>query len=350
MLKPFCLQKQIYYWRNNHLVLNLRTPSTNTTWTPRTKRGRHLRTSCPKAGAMPPSEMCVCVCVCVPPSSPYSGVSASRLWAQSKAPCLAPSQTSEFPVYSYFSSFSSFFISLFSPLLSFVMSVQLFPLHCPLSSWLSLLPLCQLSIFPSWGSFFFLPDSFFIPLFIWNVSLHLSIFSLSIKTFHLLFLLGILIHSALSTLFPPTHFCSFFLSLLLCILLFLFIFVLFLKHVSYLAVPLFNFLSGVFLIIICLSAALRSIRSWSPQWTLCAIIIWSRLWCPLSSLCSWQVQWGQERLQWPRMSCRAWTQSRGPCSPSTCPHRWWETLLVLVIRWILISAEALDKSQGWSKK
>lgn len=60
MLKPFCLQKQIYYWRNNHLVLNLRTPSTNTTWTPRTKRGRHLRTSCPKAGAMPPSEMCVC--------------------------------------------------------------------------------------------------------------------------------------------------------------------------------------------------------------------------------------------------------------------------------------------------
>lgn len=167
MFKPFCLQKQIYYWRNNHLVLNLRTPSTNTTWTPRTKRGRHLRTSCPKAGATPPSEMCVCVCMCMPPSSPYSGVSASRLQAQSKAPRLAPSQTSEFPVYSYFSSFSSSFISLFSPLLSFVMSVQLFPLHCPLSSWLSLLPLCQLSIFPSWGSFFFfLPDSFFIPLFI----------------------------------------------------------------------------------------------------------------------------------------------------------------------------------------
>ncbi len=350
MLKPFCLQKQIYYWRNNHLVLNLRTPSTNTTWTPRTKRGRHLRTSCPKAGAMPPSEMCVCVCVCVCPHPPPIQGSLPAACGLSQRPLawLPPRLLNSPSIHiSHLFHPSS---SLFSPLLSFVMSVQLFPLHCPLSSWLSLLPLCQLSIFPSWGSFFFLPDSFFIPLFIWNVSLHLSIFSLSIKTFHLLFLLGILIHSALSTLFPPTHFCSFFLSLLLCILLFLFIFVLFLKHVSYLAVPLFNFLSGVFLIIICLSAALRSIRSWSPQWTLCAIIIWSRLWCPLSSLCSWQVQWGQERLQWPRMSCRAWTQSRGPCSPSTCPHRWWETLLVLVIRWILISAEALDKSQGWSKK
>lgn len=174
IFKPFCLQKQIYYWRNNHLVLNLRTPSTNTTWTPRTKRGRHLRTSCPKPGAMPPSEMCLCA-----PIPPYSGVSASRLRAQSKAPRLAPSQTSEFPVYSYFSFFSSFIISLFSPLLSFVMSVQLFPLHCPLSSWLSYLslPLCRLSIFPSWGSFFSYLTLFFYP------AVHLKCYSFQFSVF-----------------------------------------------------------------------------------------------------------------------------------------------------------------------
>ncbi len=294
IFKPFCLQKQIYYWRNNHLVLNLRTPSTNTTWTPRTKRGRHLRTSCPKAGAMPPSEMCVCAPIlplfrglCQPPAGSVKGPS--------------PGSLPDFWIPRLFI-FLIFFIlhhlSLLS-LLSFVMSVQLFPLHCPLSSWLSYLslPLCRLSIFPSWGSFF-LPDSFFLSLCSFE-TLQLSIFSLSIKTFHLLFLFGILIHSALSTLFPPTHFVCLSLSLLLCIQFFLFIFVLFLKHVSYLAVPLFNFLSDVFLIIICLSAALRSIRSWSPQWTLCAIIIWSRLWCPLSTLCSWRVRWGQERLLWP---------------------------------------------------
>lgn len=282
--KPFCLQKQIYYWKNNHLVLNLRTPSTSTTWTPRTKRGRHLRTSCPKAGATPPSEMCVCV----PPSSPYSGVSASRLRAQSKASRLAPSQTSEFPVYSYFSSFSSFFVSHFSPLLSFVMSVQLFPLHCPLSSWLSLLPLCRLSIFPYCGSFFFLPDSFFYP----SVHLKCLATSFNFQSFNQDFSPPLSLwysHSFCSLNSISSHPFLLFLSLSLSRSAFYFFssfFVLFLKHVSYLAAPLFNFLAGFFLIIICLSAALHSIRSWSPQWTQCAIITWSRLWCPLSTLYS----------------------------------------------------------------
>lgn len=84
--KPFCLQKQIYYWKNNHLVLNLRTPSTSTTWTPRTERGRHLRTSCPKAGATPPSEMCVCAPIlplfrglCQPPAGSVKGLSPGSL-------------------------------------------------------------------------------------------------------------------------------------------------------------------------------------------------------------------------------------------------------------------------------
>ncbi len=72
----------------------------------------------------------------MPPSSPYSGVSASRLRAQSKAPRLAPSQTSEFPVYSYFSSFSSFIISLFSPCSHLSCQSNSFPfiVLCPLGS------------------------------------------------------------------------------------------------------------------------------------------------------------------------------------------------------------------------
>ncbi len=209
IFKPFCLQKQIYYWRNNHLVLNLRTPSTNTTWTPRTKRGRHLRTSCPKAGAMPPSEMCVCAPIlplfrglCQPPAGSVKGPS--------------PGSLPDFWIPRLFI-FLIFFILHHLSLLSPALICHVSP---TLSPSLSFVLLALLFVPPSLSAvhfsilgFFFLTWLFFVSLCSFE-TLQLSIFSLSIKTFHLLFLFGILIHSALSTLFPPTHFAlSFSLSL-----------------------------------------------------------------------------------------------------------------------------------------
>lgn len=166
--------------------------------------------------------MCVCPC---------SGVSASRLRAQSKAPRLAPSQTFEFLIYSY--------------ILSFYQSSSLSLLSCShLSCQSNSFPFIVLSAlsapFLSPVHFFrpFLPDSFLIPLFIWNVSLHLSIFSLSIKTHLLQFLI----------LFSqPSHpFCSLSLSFFLSVLC---------LYILTLEVALFYFLEAVCLIIMCLCSA-----------------------------------------------------------------------------------------------
>ncbi len=167
IFKPFCLQKQIYYWRNNHLVLNLRTPSTNTTWTPRTKRGRHLRTSCPKAGAMPPSEMCVCAPIlplfrglCQPPAGSVKGPS--------------PGSLPDFWIPRLFI-FLIFFIlhhlSLLSPALICHVSPTLSPsLSFVLLALLFVPPSLSAVHFSILGFFFLTWLFFFIPLLIWNAT------------------------------------------------------------------------------------------------------------------------------------------------------------------------------------
>lgn len=165
--------------------------------------------------------MCVCPC---------SGVSASRLRAQSKAPRLAPSQTFEFLIYSY--------------ILSFYQSSSLSLLSC---SHLS----CQSNSFPfivlsalsapilSPVHFFrpFLPDSFF------NPSVHLKCLatSFNFQSFNQDSPPPVP-HSVLSTLPPLLLSFSLFLSVL-CL------------YILTLEVALFYFLEAVCLIIMCLCSA-----------------------------------------------------------------------------------------------
>lgn len=186
------------------VVLNLRTPSTSTTWTPRTKRGRHLRTNCPKAGATPPSEMCVCVCVWSLPAA--CGLSQRPLaWLH---PRLLNSPSIHI---SHLFHPSSSLSSLPCSHLSCQSNSFPFIVLCPLGSLWSLFVGCP--FFHPGVLFFFLTWLFFLSLYSFEMSRYIfqfSVFQSGLFTSSSFFLFSFI---RLSQLFSPTPFCCFSLTL-----------------------------------------------------------------------------------------------------------------------------------------